>query len=142
MKDDQTTVAISEDVYEQMVDHARREAPLEACAMLLGTEGRIDEYRAMTNTDESEVHFQFDPKEQHEVMMEARESERDILGVFHSHPSPESEAYPSEEDLSWGWSQYVYFILNFQPDDVILRAFRIEDDEVVELEYRVEETVE
>ena len=132
-----TTVEITRKVYEEMVDHARTEAPLEACAMLLGQDGVINQYRHMTNTDESEVHFQFDPKEQHEVMKEARDSEREILGVFHSHPSHESEAYPSEEDRSWGWPEYVYFILNFQPDEVILRAFELTEDEVTELEFEI-----
>lgn len=211
MKDDQMTVAISEDVYEQMVDHARREAPQEACGILLGTNNQIDHYFPMTNINEGidelltlegideqmletnrerlslhesddrtvninkaseeclakldgfdnevaerivywrnrvgkfeepEVHFKFHPQEYMEAQNQARQQGKDIIGIFHSHPHHDSRAYPSEDDRQMSHPGYIYFILNFQPDDVILRAFRIEDDEVVELEYRVEETVE
>lgn len=139
MPADTKDVRLIQSVRDQMEQHAREEAPLEACAMLLGKDGLIDEYRAMTNTDESEVHFQFDPQEQHQVMKEARESDREILGVFHSHPDHGSEAYPSEEDQSWGWPEYVYFILNFQPDDVILRAYELTEESVREYDYEVVE---
>jgi len=117
---------LTQDVRDQLVEHARQERPLEACGVLLGREGRIDEYYPMDNVDESEVHFTFDGEQQLKAQQHARSRDRDVLGVFHSHPSPASEAFPSVEDQRHGWEGYVYFILNFQPDEFVLRAFEFE----------------
>lgn len=128
---------ITEDVRQQMIERARRDAPLETCGLLLGRDGLIDEYHPMTNTDESEVHFTIEPEEQLRAMKHAREQDKEILGVYHSHPSPSSDAYPSGEDQRLGWPRYAYFILNFQPDETIINAFELTEDGVDPLEYRV-----
>lgn len=114
---------LTKTVETQLMEHAREEKPLEACGVLLGRDKVIDEYYPMANTDQSEVHFQFDSDQQLEAQQHARSRDRDVLGVFHSHPSASSQAYPSVEDQRHGWEGYVYFILNFQPDHHVLRAF-------------------
>lgn len=132
-------IRITTSVREQMIQNAREDRPLETCALLLGQDGLIDEYYKMTNTDESEVHFTIDPQEQIRAMKQARDRGKEILGVYHSHPSPSSEAYPSEEDKRYGWPEYVYFILNFQPDETVLKAFEVTEDDVKEREFEVVE---
>jgi proteasome lid subunit RPN8/RPN11 len=131
------SIEVSEDVVEQMKYHAREADPLEACALLLGSDSTIDEYYEMTNTDESEVHFTFDPEEQVEAQKHARDQGKDVVGVFHSHPDHDSEAYPSEEDQDMGHGGYIYFILNFQPDETIINAFEFVDDAVEERSFTV-----
>jgi len=134
---DQPTIKIHNDVVEEMKEHARETRPLEACGLLLGDNHRIDEYYEMTNTDESEVHFTFDPQEQVQEQKYARDNGKDVLGVFHSHPDHDSRAYPSEEDREMGYSGYLYFILNFQPGETIINAFTIEDDRISERNYEL-----
>ncbi len=133
---------VREDVRDEILEHAREERPLEACGVLLGRDELVDEYYPMDNLDQSEVHFQFDAEQQLKAQQHARSRDRDVLGVFHSHPDPASEAYPSVEDQRHGWEGYVYFILNFQPDEYVLRAFEFqgpygETKQVNEREYEV-----
>ncbi len=127
-------------IEKKMVYYARQAAPLETCALLFGQDNQIDEYYPMLNIDQSEVHFTFDPQEQNLALKEARERNQVDIGVFHSHPDKDSQAYPSAEDVDKAAPGYKYFILNFTDDDnrdYKLRAFEIEDDEITEIEYQV-----
>lgn len=137
---DKPTIELASSVEDQMVKHATEDAPLETCAVLFGNDLVIDEYFAMENTDESEVHFTFDPKQQLTAMKEARARDKDIIGIYHSHPDLDSRAYPSEEDRRHGWEEYVYFILSFTEDDYNLGAFEFSDGEIIELDYEVVES--
>lgn len=128
-------LSVTKEVIDSMVEHARNDAPLETCAILLGTDGKIDEYYEMENTDQSEVHFTFEPEQQLEAMKTARDKNKDIIGIYHSHPAEDSQAYPSEEDKRHGWEEYVYFILTFNNDDPEINAFQFQDDSVLELDY-------
>ncbi|MFB6344854.1 MAG: Mov34/MPN/PAD-1 family protein [bacterium] len=131
------TFELSKDVEDKMVEHASEDAPLETCAVLFGSELTIDDYYPMENTDESEVHFTFDPQQQLKAMKEARSRGKDIIGIYHSHPAIDSQAYPSEEDRRHGWEEYVYFILSFTNDDYNLGAFEFHDGDIIEHDYEV-----
>lgn len=127
-------------VEKKMVYYARKRAPIEACSMLFGTGDHINEYYPMMNLDQSEVHFSFDPQEQNFALKGARRRDQKDIGVFHSHPDPDSEAYPSPEDVDKAAPGYVYFILNFTDDqqkNYELRAFEIDGSEITERDFEV-----
>lgn len=134
---DQETIRVMSHVEQDMVNHAADDAPLETCAVLFGSDLTIDGYYPMENTDESEVHFTFDPQQQLTAMKEARARDKDIIGIYHSHPARDSEAYPSEEDRRHGWEEYLYFILSFTEDDYDLNAFEFRDGEIIEHQFEV-----
>lgn len=136
-----STLTLELHVKQSMVEHARTDAPLETCAVLLGEDNRIDEYYEMENTDESEVHFTFDPKQQLEAMKTAREKNKEIIGIYHSHPAQDSRAYPSQEDQDHGWEEYVYFILSFTAGDGYdLNAFQFTNDTVIDRDFEVRDS--
>jgi proteasome lid subunit RPN8/RPN11 len=123
-----------------MVYYARKAAPIETCALLFGEDNHINEYYPMLNMDQSEVHFTFDPQEQNLALKGARRRDQVDIGVFHSHPDKESEAYPSPEDVDKAAPGYKYFILNFtddQQNDYTLRAFEIDGDDITEQDFEV-----
>lgn len=127
-------------VEKKMVYYARQAAPVEACALLFGEGEQITEYYPMLNLDQSEVHFTFDPQEQNLALKAARERNQVDVGVYHSHPDPSSEAYPSPEDVDKAAPGYKYFILNFTDEEqrnYELGAFEIEGEEITEIEYEV-----
>lgn len=97
----------------------------------------VDRRRRIGRYEDPTVHFKFDPGEQVKAQNYARKNDWDVLGVYHSHPAHDSEAFPSSADQAMGHGGYVYFILNFQPDETIINAFEFVDDEVKELEYDV-----
>ncbi|MEM2856064.1 MAG: M67 family metallopeptidase [Candidatus Nitrosocaldaceae archaeon] len=83
--------------------------PLESCALLVGNIrydiAKVEYIIELKNIANSYAMFMFDEKEFYELYMKVRKDKRDIIAIFHSHPSkPE----PSSMDLK-------YMILNQIP---------------------------
>jgi proteasome lid subunit RPN8/RPN11 len=119
-------LVIRADLVDEIVAHARREHPREACGQLFGAEdgGRAERYVPMTNADEAhEQHdnFRFDPDEQLRVHRDAQACGEGVVAVVHSHTGvprrlPEgrrqSEAYPSAKDVLYmGLQPDVHFVI-------------------------------
>lgn len=125
-------VIITESAYQSVLAQARRDAPIESCGYLLGTEaGFATENYPMTNVDHSSEHFSFDPKEQFAAVKYARQRGLLVVGNWHSHPA--SPSRPSEEDIRLAYDpNFLYFILSLADDEPVLNAFRIVDGKVAE----------
>jgi proteasome lid subunit RPN8/RPN11 len=122
-------VVIPDDVRAQLVAHAQREAPNEACGLILLRDGRAERYEPGRNAAASPYRFEleFDDPD-----VWFAEDEGYELAVFHSHPA--SPARPSRTDIEniGLWAGKPYVILSLAADD--LAAFRIEDGRIGELE--------
>ena len=109
-------------------EHARVEAPNEACGLLLLQDGVAVEYRPGRNALASPYRFQLEPGDPADFFAEDDGYE---LAVFHSHP--ETEARPSRTDVAniGLWESRPYLILSLAREE--LRAWRIEAGEATEL---------
>lgn len=85
------------DVLDGIVDHARREAPLEACGLLGLRDDRICLALGLTNVLASADRFRLDPVEQIAAQRAFRAQGLHLCGVYHSHPT--GPAQPSREDI-------------------------------------------
>ena len=90
-------IVIGQSILNDMVEHAREQAPLEACGLLVGVNFEVKKSYRLTNVDASPEHFSLDPKEQFAVVKEIRPNGWDVLAVYHSHPA--TPARMSPEDL-------------------------------------------
>ena len=94
------SIILSEKDKEELAKHAEAEKPYESCAILVGNETdenwTVKEVVLTENTTKSEVMFTISPDKEFEVDQNAKESNMEIVCIFHSHP--ESEAQPSETD--------------------------------------------
>ena len=110
-----------------LVEHARDEAPNEACGLVLLRDGVAVEYRPGRNALASPYRFQLEPGDPADFFAEDDGYE---LAVFHSHP--ETEARPSRTDIAniGLWEARPYLILSLARDE--LRAWRIEADAATE----------
>lgn len=124
---------IPQDILDTMVDHARTEAPIEACGILAGRDGRIQTSYPMTNTDTSSEHFMMEPAEQFKVAKEIRAAGLDMLGVYHSHP--ETPARPSQEDIRLALAPGVAHVIVslLDPECPMVKGFEIRDGQVTEI---------
>ena len=117
---------IGPDVRRALTEHARAEAPNEACGLLLLRDGNAERYHAGRNAAASPYRFEL------EVEPEAwfLEDEGYELAVFHSHPS--SPARPSRTDVEniGLWRGRPYVILSLAHAE--LRAYRILDGRIEE----------
>ena len=94
------SIILSEKNKEELAKHAEAEKPYESCAILVGNETdenwTVKEVVLTENTAKSRVTFTISPEKEFEVDQNAKESNMEIVCIFHSHP--ESEAQPSETD--------------------------------------------
>ena len=85
---------------QELLKYAESEKPYESCAILVGNEDEdnwnVKKIVLTENTAKSKVTFTISPDKEFEVDQIAKESNMEIICIFHSHP--ESEAHPSETD--------------------------------------------
>jgi proteasome lid subunit RPN8/RPN11 len=121
-------VVIPADVRAALVAHAEREAPNEACGLVLLRDGEAERYEPGRNAAASPFRFEleFDDPE-----IWYAEDEGYELAVFHSHVG--APARPSRTDVEniGLWAGKPYLIYSVRQDD--LAAFRIEDGQIESL---------
>ena len=127
---------IPSNIFEQMVQQAKAETPIEACGILAGKDGTAEKFYKMTNADQSNDHFTMVPEEQFKVMKDIRVAELEMLAVYHSHP--ESPARPSAEDIRMAFTpNTIYVILSLQQAEPVVKGFLIEDGNVTEVPVKI-----
>jgi proteasome lid subunit RPN8/RPN11 len=121
-------VVIPPEVRAQLVAHSEREAPNEACGLVLLRDGTAERYEPGRNAAASPYRFEleFDDPE-----IWFAEDDGYELAVFHSHLS--APARPSRTDVEniGLWESKPYLVYSLQRDH--LAAFRIEGGQIAEL---------
>jgi proteasome lid subunit RPN8/RPN11 len=129
---------LSQAHFSRIVEHARAEAPNEACGLLAGQGGYVTHVLPATNVAENPlVGYLMDPHDQIRHFQAIEEKGLDLLGIYHSHPV--SPAYPSPTDLSMAYyPEAVYVIISLvRSDNPVLRAFRMVDGQVSEVTFQM-----
>jgi [CysO sulfur-carrier protein]-S-L-cysteine hydrolase len=112
-------------VYEGIIAHARKEAPLEACGYLAAAGGIVCRHYELTNIDRAAEHYTMDPAEQFAAVREMRQQGLVMAAVYHSHPC--TPARPSAEDIRLAYDPAVsYVIVSLREVEPAVKAFRIE----------------
>lgn len=118
-------------VYEKIIEHSRREMPMEACGYLGGKGKTVVEAYCLTNIDQSGEHFSFDPKEQFNAVLSMRRKKQQAVAVYHSHPV--TPARPSQEDIRLAFDpEIIYVIVSLAAAEPEVKAFRIVKGDVTE----------
>jgi len=100
---------IKKEIYEQLIAHAKKDDPIEACGYLAEKDGVVIKHFEMINTDQDREHFSMDPKEQFNVVKEVRNLGLKIKAVYHSHP--ETPARPSQEDIKLAYDPTISYVI-------------------------------
>ena len=131
---------LSQDLYDAIVAHARRDHPDEACGVIAGPAGsdKAERYIPMLNAARSPTFFEFDSSDLFKLYREIDERDEEIVVIYHSHTA--TEAYPSRTDIQYGsMSPDSHWVLvsTRDPETVEFRSFRIVDGDVTEEELRI-----
>jgi proteasome lid subunit RPN8/RPN11 len=129
-------VRIPRRIYDEMVEHARKEAPNECCGLIGGTEGEaVSLYRAV-NSEGSPLRYNLDPQDQFRIMSEMDDKGEELAAIYHSHTA--SPAYPSQTDINLAaYPDAIYLIVSLADGEEPLRGFHIRDGEVSEAELEI-----
>ena len=103
-----------------IIDEAETAAPEECCGLLVGrnwTEGQSDNDLVVTRVAPSTnviegdplKSFEVDPKLRFDLMREIKDTDKRIIGVYHSHP--DQSAQPSARDLAQAWEPELTWLI-------------------------------
>ena len=127
-------LTISQDLYNQIVAHARADHPDEACGVLAGPAGsdRPERFIPMTNAARSPTFYEFDSTEQFGVWKQMDERDEEPVVIYHSHTA--TEAYPSRTDITLASEPGAHYVLvsTREPTSTEFRSYRIVDGRVTE----------
>lgn len=117
-------VHVRQESVDEMLAHARMEAPLECCGLLLGRGDRIDVAWPARNALSSRTRFQVEPADHFAALRRARDLGLEIVGAYHSHPA--TAAVPSPRDLDEAsYPEFLYLIVGL-PEGAV-RAYCLAD---------------
>ena len=129
-------IKINQNIIDHIIIHAHNIFPIEACGYLAGNGDTISQSYELTNIDNSEEHFSFDPAEQFAVVRKARNEGLEILANYHSHPN--TPARPSEEDIRMAYDpDILYFIISLAEKIPQIKAFKIHQSKVEEIHIQI-----
>jgi len=127
-------VKLEQEYIDEMVAHAKEDAPNECCGIIAGDNGRATKLFRARNSGASPYRYSVDSDDLFRIHREAEENEWSFLAIYHSHTA--SEAYPSATDVRLAfWPESYYILVSLEDaEKPVVRAFRILDGEVTEEE--------
>ena len=125
-------LVLDQSYIDEMIAHARADAPNECCGIIAGKDGRpMRLYRAI-NAEASPYRYSVDAKDLLRIHRDADSHDWEFLVIYHSHTH--TEAYPSPTDVRLATWPDAYYVLVSLMDEAkpVVRAFRIEDGTITE----------
>jgi len=136
-------LTISTALAEELLFHARAEAPNEACGILAGTlaHARATAYHPARNAEASPYVYNVDPDDLVRIVLGIDDAGEDLVAIFHSHTH--TPAVPSPTDRRQAmYPDAIYLVATLMAPDALpmqaLRAWRIRDGEAAEVPLRIE----
>jgi proteasome lid subunit RPN8/RPN11 len=127
---------ISRELYDQMVEHARADAPNECCGMIATRDGEAVTVYQAENAAASPLRYEIDGAEQFRIQMAIDDAGHDLGAIYHSHTR--SAPIPSQTDINLAfYPDTLYVIVGLANGDPEVRAYEIRDGQVAEAELQV-----
>lgn len=124
-------------IYDELLRHAREEAPNECCGLIGGTDEVAKTVYRARNAEASPLRYNLDPQDQFRIMTEMDERGEELSAIYHSHTA--SPAYPSQTDINLAaYPDTLYLIVSLADGEKDLRGYSIKDGEVTEVDLAVE----
>ncbi|MFC4078785.1 M67 family metallopeptidase [Amycolatopsis samaneae] len=125
---------IRRELVDEIVAHARRDHPDEACGVIAGPVGsdRAERFIPMLNAARSPTFYEFDSADLLKLYREMDANDEVPVVIYHSHTA--TEAYPSRTDASIAAEPDAHYVLvsTRDPDTHEFRSYRIVDAEITE----------
>ncbi len=124
---------IASELYDEMVAHARDDAPNECCGMIAARDGEAVKIHRAHNAAASPLRYEIDGAEQYRIQMAIEDAGLDLGAIYHSHTR--TEPYPSQTDINLAFHpESLYVIVGLSGAEPDVRAYTIRDGRVQEAE--------
>jgi [CysO sulfur-carrier protein]-S-L-cysteine hydrolase len=133
-------MVIAPPLLDELISHARAEAPNECCGMIAAEAGpparAVRVYRA-TNAAASPLRYEIEGMEQYRIQSEIEDAGLVLGAIYHSHTR--SAPYPSQTDINLAfYPDSLYVIVGVAAHEAEVRAYRIADERVEEVRLEVQ----
>ncbi len=129
---------ISRQLVDEIVAHARAEAPNECCGMIAARDGRAIAVHRARNAAASPLRYEMDGMEQYRIQTAIEDAGLDLGAIYHSHTRSAPE--PSQTDVNLAfYPEALYVIVGLKGAEPDIRAWRIVDGAVSEAALEVED---
>lgn len=132
------TLRISQNLVDQIIAHARKDHPDEACGVIVGPIGSDSPQRfiPMLNAARSPNFYEFDSTDLLKLYREMDANNEDPIVIYHSHTH--TEAFPSRTDVAYASEPGAHYVVvstretGNEDGPYEFRSFRIIDGEITE----------
>ena len=124
---------IPQDLLDEIVEHARADAPIECCGLIGAKDGVATSVHRTRNVRASQLAFEMHGPEVMRIIEEIEEDGGELAGMYHSHTR--TEPYPSQTDRNFArnWPGLEWVIVGLRDGEATVRSYLIEPDGVREL---------
>ena len=113
-------------LYDDIVAHAREDAPNECCGMIAARDGEAIAVHRAANAAASAFRYEFDGMEQYRIQTAIEDAGLELGAIYHSHTR--SEPVPSQTDINLAfYPDSLYVIIGVRDAEPDVRAWRIVD---------------
>ena len=122
---------------DEIVEHARAEAPNECCGMVAAVDGRAVAVHRARNLHPSPLRYEVHPEDVLRIVQAIEDADQDLV-IYHSHTR--TDPVPSQTDINLAskWPGAVQLIVGVRAEDPDLRAWTIDGGRVEPVELIVE----
>lgn len=121
---------IPQDLLDEIVAHAREDAPNECCGLIGARDGVATSVHRTRNLKASPLAFEMDGLEVIRVTDAIEEAGEELAGMYHSHTRTEPEPSQTDRNFARLWPGLVWVIAGVAGEEADVRSFLIDDDAV------------
>ncbi len=123
-------IRIPKSIFNGMVEHAKKESPLECCGILGGKDHTVKKAFELKNAEESPIRYSMAPQDQLRIFEEMEKGAMEMVAIYHSHP--QTIPFPSETDVKLAfYPEMTSIIISLKEEEnPVVKAFRIGNEAI------------
>ena len=129
---------IAQSLIDEIVAHAREEAPNECCGLVAGSAGEATEVFRARNEMASPLAYNVHPQDLLRITSEIESRGEELAAIYHSHTKSPAEPSQTDINLAVNWPDPVYLICSVADRDApAVRGWHLRDGDVDEVDARI-----